>query len=53
LPTGTERELDIDVILAAHARVLEEGGEKVLVATTNPRHLSRFVDALPWEEIEI
>lgn len=52
LPTGTERELDVDVILAAQARVLEEGGNAVTVATTNPRHLSRFVDALPWQEIE-
>lgn len=52
LPTGTERELDVDVILAAQARVLEEGGDEVIVATTNPRHLSRFVDALRWQEIE-
>lgn len=52
LPTGTDRELDIDVILAAQARVLEEGGDRVVVATTNPRHLSRFVEARPWQEIE-
>lgn len=52
LPTGTERELDIDVILAAQALVLEQGGDRMIVATTNPRHLSRFVDARPWQEIE-
>ncbi len=52
LPTGTDRELDVDVILAAQARALEESGDTVVVATTNPRHLSRFVDALPWREIE-
>lgn len=52
LPTGTERELDIDVILAAQARVLEQDGDLVIVATTNPRHLSRFVDGRPWQEIE-
>lgn len=51
LPTGTERELDFDVILAAQARTLEESGDSVIVATTNPRYLSRFVDALPWREI--
>lgn len=52
LPTGTDRELDVDVILAAQARALEEDGDEVLVATTNPRHLSRFVQARPWQEIE-
>ncbi len=52
LPTDTERALDIDVILAAQARVLEQSGDRVLVATTNPRHLSRFVDARLWQEIE-
>jgi toxin FitB len=52
LPTGTERELDVDVILAAQARTLEENGDEVVVATTNPRHLSRFVEARPWQEIE-
>lgn len=46
LPTGTERELDVDVILAAQARIMEDGGDEVIVATTNPRHLSRFVNAL-------
>ena len=51
LPTGAERELDVDVILAAQARALEAGGDDVIVATTNPSHLSRFVQARPWEEI--
>lgn len=52
LPTGTDRELDVDVILAAQARVLEASGDGVIVATTNPRHLSRMVDARIWQEIE-
>lgn len=52
LPTGPERELDVDVILAAQARTLEEDGNSVRVATTNPRHLSRFVEARPWQELE-
>lgn len=51
-PTSAERELDVDVILGAQGRVLERGGDRVIVATTNPRHLSRFVDAFPWQEIE-
>lgn len=53
LPTGTERELDVDVILAAQARVLGRSGDRVIVATTNTRHLSRFVDARPWQKIEL
>lgn len=52
LPTGTDRELDVDMILAAQARVLEASGDGVIVATTNPRHLSRMVDARIWQEIE-
>lgn len=52
LPTGTERSLDVDVILAAQARLLEQDDNQVIVATTNPRHLSRFVEARLWQEIE-
>ncbi len=52
MPTAPERSLDVDVILAAQALVLAEEDEKVVVATTNPRHLSRFVDARDWQEIE-
>lgn len=52
LPTATVRELDVDVILAAQARASEEAGDTVIVATTNPRHLSRFVEARPWQDIE-
>lgn len=52
LPAGTDRELDIDVILAAQAQVLEHGGDRVVVATTNPRDLSRFVEARPCQQID-
>lgn len=51
VPTGADRELDVDVILAAQARALKENGDEVIVATTNPRHLSRFVEACLWQEI--
>lgn len=52
LPTGTEREMHVDVILAAQAQALERDGNEVIVATTNPRHLSRFVEASTWQEID-
>jgi predicted nucleic acid-binding protein len=52
LPTGANRGLDVDVILAAQARELEADGDRVVVATTNPRHLSRFVEARPWRDTE-
>lgn len=53
-PTASDESLDADVILAAQAVVLaeEEGAENAVVATTNPRHLSRFVEARNWREIQ-
>ncbi len=51
-PTAPEEALDIDVILAAQALELEEAGDEVTIVTTNPRHLSLFVDARPWQEVE-
>ena len=45
-PTADRKELDCDVILAAHA--LELGGT---VATENVGHLSRYVTARHWSEI--
>lgn len=50
-PTAPDPALDADMILAAQDRVVEEEGRSVVVATTNPRHLSRFVDARTWREI--
>lgn len=52
LPTADPKELDGDVILAAQAQVLgEEIEQSVIVATTNPGHLSRFVAAADWQDI--
>lgn len=51
-PTASPESLDADVILAAQALVLEEeSGEAVVVATTNPNHLSRYVAAEDWRDI--
>jgi predicted nucleic acid-binding protein len=47
-PTASLESLDGDVILAAQA--LEVGG---IVVTYNRKHLSRFVTAKSWDEIEV
>jgi predicted nucleic acid-binding protein len=46
-PTADSKALDADVILAAQAE--EVGG---IVATDNIDHLSRFVDAREWRDID-
>jgi len=51
MPTADPKELDGDVILAAQAILAGEGGEDVVIATTNVGHLSRFVDAREWPDI--
>jgi hypothetical protein len=47
-PTASDPALDGDVILAAQAQSL---AANVLVATTNPGHLVRFVPAELWTNI--
>lgn len=43
-PTASDESLDADVILAAQAAGLNEAADNsVVVATTNPRHLSRVL----------
>jgi predicted nucleic acid-binding protein len=51
-PTADDKALDADVILAAQANLAGRVGVPVIVATTNPGHLSRFVsDARDWSMI--
>lgn len=50
-PTAHPEALDGDVILAAQATVLSNAGYSVVVATSNPGHLARYVDARPWQSI--
>ncbi|HLK56656.1 MAG TPA: PIN domain-containing protein [Chthonomonadaceae bacterium] len=50
-PTAPNEALDGDVILAAQAVTL--GAPDVVVVTTNVGHLSRFVAAKTWHEIDI
>jgi hypothetical protein len=49
-PTAHPESLDADVILAGQAATLESND--VVVATANPRHLTRFVKADYWENIK-
>jgi len=50
-PTADALSLDADVIIAAHAMLLIEDGDEVIIATTNPKHLSLFVPAARWQDI--
>jgi hypothetical protein len=48
--TAHDLALDGDVILAAQARDLAEQGS-VVVATTNVKHLARYVEARVWSDV--
>jgi predicted nucleic acid-binding protein len=50
-PTASEQALDGDVILCAQAAVLTAQGHRVIVATTNVKHLDLFCDARLWKDI--
>lgn len=50
-PTADANALDIDVIIAAQALSFGPASAEVMVATTNPKHLSQFVSAKHWNEI--
>jgi hypothetical protein len=49
-PTTSDQALDADAILAAQAAVCST--QSVVVATTNTRHLRRFVAAEHWADID-
>ncbi|HKI34822.1 MAG TPA: nucleic acid-binding protein [Gemmataceae bacterium] len=48
-PTARDESLDADVILAAQAATLT--GRTVVIASSNPRHIARFVPAEDWQNI--
>jgi len=50
-PTADATALDGDVILAAQARAMAMRGNEVVVATTNVRHIERFVPARIWSDV--
>jgi hypothetical protein len=50
-PTADDRTIDGDMILAGQALALGPSAGEVIVATTNVRHLARFVAADLWQNI--
>lgn len=50
-PTADNQALDGDVILASQALLISNYGHQVIVATSNKKHLSLFVDARKWNKI--
>ncbi len=50
-PTADNKALDGDVILAAQAILTGNDEHQSIVATSNPKHLSLFVDARDWQDI--
>jgi hypothetical protein len=54
-PTAGDRNLDADMIICATWQDLATRypGQEVVIATTNVRHLSRFTNAVKWEDISI
>lgn len=51
MPTSDPHALDIDVILAAQVQNMGVPRDDVVVATSNVRHLARFVPAQEWPSI--
>lgn len=50
-PTAVDAALDIDMILAAQARLIQDRDTTAVVATANVRHLSPFIMASEWQDI--
>jgi hypothetical protein len=51
-PNASADSLDGDAILAAQVRQLGYADDEVIVATTNVRHLEKFVPAALWTDLE-
>jgi predicted nucleic acid-binding protein len=54
-PTAGDRNLDADTIICATWKDLAERypGQEVIIVTTNVRHLSRFANAVIWQDLSI
>lgn len=52
-PTSNEKNIDADMIIAAHWKILKQEfpGRYVVVSTTNLKHLRLFAEAQEWQNI--
>ena len=55
LPTADVENIDVDVIIGATCQLLQQEypGQRLIVATTNVKHLARFAEAITWQEIKV
>jgi hypothetical protein len=53
--TRDEKNIDIDIIISAQYQIIRDEfpGRRVVVATTNLKHLSLFCDAANWRDIKL
>lgn len=53
MPTADAIDIDADVIIAAQCQLMQQQQpcQYLVVATTNVKHLSRFVNAQKWQDI--
>jgi predicted nucleic acid-binding protein len=51
VPTAHEKELDCDVVLSAQAELDKAPDEALTVATSNVRHIARYVPADTWRNV--
>ncbi len=49
--TADNKALDSDVILASQSILVANYGHEVIIARSNNKHLSMFIDAREWQEI--
>ena len=53
MPTADEKNIDADVIIAAQCQLFQQEnlGQNLVIATTNVKHLSRFLQSQTWQDI--
>ena len=53
IQTADLKNIDADIIIAAQCKLLKEEypGQYIVIATTNVKHLQRFIEALEWKDI--
>ncbi len=52
--SADSKNIDADIIIAATCQPIQEEypGQRLIVATSNVKHLSRFLEAKEWQEIK-